>query len=98
MTEERPTGFDFTLKVDNHPDTEDEECFVVTAGIRTSRGVHSEVISSFRTIEQAEQCFAAHEKTAKKAGMVWVERTPVPEENGQWASESKWRRRHPVCS
>lgn len=91
------TGFDFSLKVDNHPDTEDEECFVVAAEIHSKQGVHSEVISSFSTIEQAEMCFAAHEKTAKKAGMVCLARTPIPEENGQWGSTSKWRR-PPVCS
>ena len=92
------TGFDFTLKVDNHPDTEDEECFVVGVVVRAKQRVYGEVVASFDTIEQAEKCFVDQEKTAKKAGMVCVERTAVPEENGQWASESKWRRRHPVCS
>ena len=98
MGEEGPDGFDFVLAVDNHPEAEEEECFVVTARIWVGRQIHSEVVSSFSTIEQAEGCFEAHEKTAKKHKMVCVERTPIPEESGQWASESKWRRRHPVCS
>jgi len=98
MIDERPSGFDFILAVDNHPDTDDLDTFVVTATVLMPNGIVSEVKSSFATIEQAEQCFEAHEKTAKKHRMVCVERTPIPEDCGRWSSSSKWRRRHPVCS
>ena len=46
MTDERPSGFDFILAVDNHPDTDDLDSSVVTATVLMPNGIASEVKSS----------------------------------------------------
>ena len=87
------TGFDFTLKARG-------ESFSVIAIIHSAKGhngkYHWTVDSQFRTLEQAEGCFAAHEKTAKKHGFICVGRTPIPQDENQdenhWESESNWRK------
>ena len=58
------TGFSFNLKAE-------AEKFIVIAVIH-SENQSIEIKSEFATIEQARQCFTAHEKTAEKSGCVRV--------------------------
>ena len=65
-----------------------EDSYVVVAEVVQANGVTGRVTAEHNSLENAEQVFSAHEKTAMQRGFKCIERDTLPGDN--WVSMSRW--------
>ena len=82
-----PIEFTFTIVCDEGV----EPSYHVIGEVLGADGVVGRVKAEFSSLEDAEQCYAAHEETAIKRNFRCMSRNAMPKGDESWITMSRWR-------